>query len=392
MQRSSRRRGRSEGTAFELPDGKGWRGVVHVGYGPDGRRLRRYVRGRTQAEVADRLLALRSRLAAGLPLPSERETVGAFLERWLATIKPTVRPGTWASYHQLVTLHLVPTLGRRHLAKVGVEDVQALLAAKLASGLSPRRVQMIRAVLRHALADAERWGLVARNVARLTDAPRVVRRPVEPMTAAAARAIIAAAAGSRLEALVTVALTCGLRQGELVGLRWQDVDLVSGRLSVRHQLVREAGGGLVLAEPKSQRSRRNLPLPAMAHLALKGQWERQEAERVAAGPRWHATGHVFATAEGQPIDHGNLRREWGRLLRAAGLPALSFHSLRHGCASLLIAQGVPLRTVQELLGHESYVLTADTYSHLVPSVLADAASLMDTALAGPWGALPPAEA
>ncbi|MER3450249.1 MAG: site-specific integrase, partial [Chloroflexota bacterium] len=199
-------------------------------------------------------------LQRGLPVPPERQSVGEFLERWLKdVVAPSVRPRTFASYSQLVRRHLLPTLGRVRLVRLTAQDIQACLNQKRQEGLSARTVQYLHAILRRALGQAEKWGLVARNVARLVDAPKVVRPEVKPLAPEDVRRLLDAARGDSLEALYVVAIAVGLRQGELLGLRWQDVDLERGLLSVRVQLT----------EPKSSRSKRTVQLPAVALKALR---------------------------------------------------------------------------------------------------------------------------
>lgn len=249
--------------------------------------------------------------------------------------------------------------------------------AKLASGLSARTVQYIHATLRRALGQALKWDLVARNVATLVDPPRVVRPEVQPLTPEAAKALLEAARGDRLSALYTVALALGLRQGELLGLRWADVDLDNGFLHVRRALQR-IDGKLQLVEPKTAKSRRTIAMPAFVVAALREHRLRQGLERMFVGEGWQdAFGLVFTTAIGTPLDEGNVRRQFKRLLAKAGLPDMRFHDLRHSCASLLLAQGLSLRAIMEVLGHSQIALTANTYTHILPQMQREAADAMD---------------
>ncbi len=371
------RRANGEGTISQRRDGRWWARITL----PDGRRKAFY--GKTRQEVAQQLAQALHARHQGLPLASERQTVGQYLTWWLTTAQPTLRPRTYARYQQLVRLHLGPGLGAIPLARLGPPQVQAFLQAKRAEGLSPRTVQFLHAVLRRALGQAERWGLVARNVARLVSPPRVERPEVQPLTVAEARRLLEAARGDRLEALYTVALALGLRQGEALGLRWQDIDLHQGTLTVRYQLQRHAGA-FSLVEPKTARSRRTLTLPAVALEALRQHRARQAEARLRAGPLWQppawAPDLVFTTGVGTPLDARNVVRHYHRLLQRAGLPRLRFHDLRHTAASLLLAQGVSLRVVMETLGHSQISLTANLYTHVVPALQREAAARMDAAL------------
>ncbi|HZU05719.1 MAG TPA: site-specific integrase [Chloroflexota bacterium] len=318
----------------------------------------------------------------GLPLPAERQTVGQFLARWLEDVaRPRVRPKTYHSYAQLVRLHLAPGLGRIPLAKLSPQDVQAFLNAKRASGLSPRTVQYLHAVLRCALGQAERWGLVPRNVARLVSPPQGSRPEIRPLTVEEARRLLEAVQGDRLEALYAVALAVGLRQGEALGLRWQDVDFARGTLTVRYQLQR-VEGRLQLVEPKTARSRRTIALPPPVVEVLRRHRARQLEERLQAGAAWQDSGLVFTSTIGTPLEPRNVVRHFHGLLAKAGLPRRSFHQLRHTAASLLLAQGVDIRVVQQVLGHSQIALTANLYAHVLPVLLREAAQKMGAAL---WG-------
>ena len=211
-----------------------------------------------------------------------------------------------------------------------------MLDRKLKSGLGPRTVAHYRTVLRTALTQALRWNLVARNAAALTSPPRVPHYEFRSLTALEARRLLDAAKGTRLEALYTVALCEGLRRGELLGLRWQDIDLDNAHLRVM-QAVQRVEGKLKAAETKTERSRRTLALPPSVVASLRRHHARQLQERLSAGPRWQDSGLVFTNRIGNAIDPGNLRDDFAALLKAAQVPRVRFHDLRHSAASLLIA-------------------------------------------------------
>ena len=337
---------------------------------------------RTRSAVHDRLRGALGPDKAGLPAKGTELTVGDFLESWLTEVaRVTVRPRTYVSYRYVVGFHLIPALGDHPLAGLSPADVQAFLNAKAASGLSPRTVGYLRGVLRGALGHAERTDLVTRNVARLARPPRIPRRRVSPLSVEQVRTFVAAIAGDRLEALYLVALGVGLRQGEILGLRWSDVDLAAGTLTVRHALAR-IDGRLVLVEPKSATSRRVVPLPAFVRDALVEHRLRQAAEPLPLRPvpPDPFADLVFVTSHGTPLDGITITRRFQRILADAGLPHQRFHDLRHACASLLLAQGVPARVVMETLGHSEISLTLNTYSHVMPSVGREAAERMDQLL------------
>lgn len=372
------RRGPNEGTIYQRQDGR-WTAGVTVGYGGS-RRIRKFVTGRSRREVAEKLEALLKARRENLPIPDQRQKLGPFLRHWLDEVaRPTLRASTYDSYDDIVRLHLIPDLGRISVAKLAAPDVQRFLNAKLASGLSPRRVQYLHAVLRRALVTAERWGIASRNVAKLVDPPRVPRHEIKPLTPVQARQLIDAAAGDRLQALYVTALATGLRQGELLALRWDDVDLEERQVRVRHTLAR-VNGTLVLLEPKTERSRRTVILPDVVVTALRAHRTRQRMERLVAGSRWADSGHVFATTIGTPIEAAAVTRAFHRALARADLPHNRFHDLRHAAATFLLAQGFGLEDVKNLLGHSSIVLTSNTYGHVLAERQEQIATGMDALL------------
>ncbi len=374
------RRGPNEGSIYQRQDGR-WEGAVHLGY-RDGRRDRRFAIGHTRKEVADKLAVLLKARDEQRPIPNQRDKLGPFLRHWLDdTARPTLRASTYSSYDDILRLHLIPGLGRIALAKLSPGDVQQFLNAKLESGLSPRRVQYLHAVLRRALGMAERWGLVSRNVAKLVDPPRVPRHEIEPLTPEQARRLIDAAAEDRLRALWVTALATGLRQGELLALRWEDIDFDARRLRVRHTLAR-VNGKLELLEPKTDRSRRSVALPEVVITALRAHRTRQRMDRLVAGSRWQDTGHLFATTIGTPIEAARVTRSFGLALERAGLPHIRFHDLRHAAATFLLGQGFTLEDVKNLLGHSSIVLTSNTYGHVLEQRQQQVARGMDAVLRG----------
>ena len=369
------RRAPHEGTIRRRGDGR-WESAVHLGY-RDGKRIRKSFYGKTRREVQQKLVVALRDLQRGVAPTDDRRTTGQLLDRWLEDVaKATVRPRTFVSYSQTVRLHLRPTLGRAPLSKLSPQQVQALLNSKLTSGLSPRSVGIIHAVLRRALNQAVKWDLVPRNVATLVQPPRAPRAEITPLTPDQARVFLDAVRGDRLEALYSVGLALGLRQGEVLGLAWTDVDLEAGTLRVAHALQR-VNGRLELVEPKSRSSRRTIPMPATVARALRVHRSRQLEERLAAGPRWRESDLVFTTSTGTPIDSRNVTRRFQAALERAGLPQLRFHDLRHTAASLMLAQGIAPRVVMETLGHSQISLTMNTYSHVVPALQREAADRME---------------
>jgi integrase len=309
-------------------------------------------------------------------------SVGAFLDQWLeGTAKPSVRPNTYHGYEVQVRVHIKPTLGRIPLDRLEPTHVQALINAKLKAGLSPKTVHYMYSTLRNALHQAVRWEYVTRNVAALVGGPRMERYEIQPFTREEAHQFLAAVKGDRMEALYTVALTMGLRQGEALGLRWRDVDLDMGSIRVNKQLQR-IDRKYQLTELKTSRSRRTLVVPSAILGSLRQHKEGQDAERLAAGDAWRDTDLVFARRWGYPLSAGVVTHRFQELLERIGLPRRRFHDLRHSCATLLLAQGVSPRVVMEVLGHSQISLTMNTYTHVLPELRQDAADRMSDLIRG----------
>ncbi len=383
--RRSRHRSAGEGSIYQSPDG-GWRGAI-TWTEPDGSRHRRQVRGRTSAETRERLDQLRAKLRTGTLEPAGAATVGEYLAGWLDRERQRLRPSTWRQREQYVRCYLTPGLGRRPLGKLMPADVEHLTASLVERGLSARTASHARIILRRALGDALRDGLVNRNVAALARPPRVTARTIEPgrdyLTAAQLRTLMTAAALHPIGPLVTLAAMTGLRQGELLGLSWDDVDVDAGSLTVRRALARAWGGGVELSAPKTPKSRRTIQLPAVARAALERQRDRQDTTRIAADTAWQdRDGLIFTDSIGRPLHRVTVHRAFHELLRAAGLPSIPFHGLRHSAATALLTAGVPLRVVSDLLGHSGIAITSDYYAHVEPELRREAAEAMDRAMAG----------
>jgi integrase len=375
MSEKKRRRGHNEGSIYQrASDGK-WVGAVSLGW-EDGKLRRKVVYGKTRAEVSLKVTRLLSEVGKGLPVQTSETKTGAFLDHWLETsVKPTVRPGTYDSYRGIVNLHLKPALGKHSLTKLTQQHVMALMAEKRKSGSSERSIAYMRAVLRIALNEAMRLDLVHRNVAALVRPPTVPQYEAKALTADEASRFLQQVQGDRLEALYGVALSLGLRQSEAFGLRWQDVDLERGLLTVRYQL-RTVDGKPTWVEPKSRRGRRTVPMPAPLLAVMRQHRTRQKEERLKAGPKWHEHNLVFCTPIGTPLDDSNVRKQFARHLEAAGLPAIRFHDLRHSAASLLAARGVSQRTVMEILGHSQISTTMNVYTHVTTDSAREATERM----------------
>lgn len=371
-----RRRGRGDGSLKQRSDGR-WEASAEVSVYGTGRH-RKYVYGRTRAEVAEKLQALKRSLGDGLPVVDERVTVARFLQTWLdEVVKPARGYATWQGYEVNVRRHIVPVIGKRTLAKLSPADIQALVNIKREEGLAPRTVQYVHATIRAALGVATRWGLVARNVATLVEPVSVQRAPALAFDPQEVDAILDAAAGDRLGAFYTVALAVGLRPSEALGLKWGDIDFAAGTLRVERVLERR-GSTWSFKDPKSRTSRRTIPLPRVCAEQLMAHRHRQFFERRTADV-WEDSDLVFCTPTGTPLDRSEVSRRFSKLQEQAGGAHHRLYDCRHTAASFLLAQGVAPRVVMEVLGHSSFALTMDTYTHVMPVLMRDAAEAMDRA-------------
>jgi len=371
---------RNKGTARER-----WVGRLALADG-----TRQDVYGKTQAEAKKKLDQLKTQRADGLAPTSDKLRVGQFLTDWLQnTVRTSVRPGTFRGYSTIVNSYLVPKLGGVALVKLTPQDIQRfqndLLRTPRKDGrgtVSSGTVANARRVLGRALQQATAWRMIARNPVRLVDGPHVTRKEITPLDPDQARELLAYIKGDRLEALYTVALALGLRRGEALGLKWEDVDLDDGLLHVRRSLQR-AEGKLQLLDVKTAKSRRTVSLPLFAIRALQKHRLRQEGERQAALDRWTETALVFTSPFGAPLDPQIASRSFARILERAGLPHQRFHDLRHACASLLLAQGLELKVIQEILGHSTITITGNLYAHVMMGLKRQASSEMEALFGDP---------
>jgi integrase len=317
-----------------------------------------------------------------------RQTVGGFLRDWVPAIEATVRAGTWRSYRTNMERHVIPRIGHVPLRQLGPAHLNALYAQLLRSGrhdgnggLSPRTVRYTHTILHRALRDAVRWGILSRNPADLADPPRHQRPTLSVWTAEELRTFLRSTGDDRLHALwVTLAMT-GLRRGEALALRWADIDFNRRRVSISRSLT-SAGGKLTFAEPKTARSRRSLAVDSDTLGELRTHRRRQLEERVAwAGPHDDAD-LVFARDDGSPLRPDSVSRRFIELAKAAGVPRIRVHDLRHTHATLALEAGVNPKVVSERLGHSSVAFTLDVYSHVVPALDEEAANRVARLITG----------
>ncbi len=323
--------------------------TVHTVNGPK----QKTVYGRTRAEAAEKLTKAMADRDCGLIFQAGTVTLGQYMERWLEdSVRDTVRQRTYERYEQVFRVHIRPALGQVKLMVLTSAHIRGLIRQKLDAGLSGSSVRQVHVTLNKALKQAVDDCLVPRNVAASVKAPRLRREEVRPLEREQVRALFEAARGERLEALYTLAVTAGLRRGELLGLKWEDLDLEAGTLEVRRSLS-DARSGRAFIPPKSGKGRQ-IRLARSATTALRSHRKRQTEQRLRAGATWRDHGLVFATTVGTPLDAPNIvNRHFKPLLKRSGLPDIRWHDLRHTYATLLLAKGVHPKYVQTSLGHAS---------------------------------------
>jgi integrase len=331
---------------------------VHTAKGPK----YLYLYGKTRREVDEKLTKAKAERNGGLVFDAGTLTLAEYMDKWLnESARNRLRPKTYKDYSGLTRVHIVPALGHIKLKNLTPLHVQQFYGTKLESGLSKRTVEYIHTVLHAALKQAVRWELVPRHVTEAVDPPRPEKKERPTFTLEQARLFLEVARGVRFEALYLLVLQTGMRRGELLGLRWEDVDLEMGVLHVRQAL---APDGKSFGYPKSAKGRRRLRLTPEAVDALKRHRIAQNEERLRQGSSWRDHGLVFCSTVGTPLNPDNfVRRSYKPLLESAGLPKIPFHCLRHTFATLMMPYEHP-RVVQEMLGHSRVSTTLDTYSHV----------------------------
>jgi integrase len=365
----STRRANGEGGIYRRASDGRWVGTLELGRDASGRRRRHVVYGQLRREVVAKLDEARNRLASDEPVKDDKITVATLVEDWTRKALPASgrKPATRENYATIARTHLVARpFGALTLDKLRPSDVEALLVSKREAGLSDSTVRLIYTVCRAVLDIAVRDGIARRNAAAAVKRPTIKRTDARYLSAEEVGRLLEAARGDRLQPLIVLMLGTGLRRGEALALHWRDVDLAAGLVRVRWTLGR-VDRALVFDEPKTDRSRRFVSLPSPVVETLRRHRTALAAERLAALAWQPWPDHddlVFPTQIGTPTDPRNALRAFASIEERAGLAGVTLHTLRHSTASALIASGAHIKVVQEMLGHSSYAITADIYSHV----------------------------
>jgi len=372
MARKRQKRRPGEGTVYQRKDGR-WVCEITL---EDHSRKQYYFK--TEKEALDKRRTALNELAQGTLATGPQQTVKQFLEYWLEDVyKTSVRLGTFKNARTIVSKHLIPGLGHIKLQKLTAQHVQSFCARKLKGGTTASRVKNIHGTLHTALEHARRVKLVSVNVCSDVQLPKREESKRTPLTPEQAQLLLQKVKEHQLEAILMLALATGMREGELLSLRWSDVDLEKRILRVVQTVSYIGGYGFVEGEPKSAKSRRNILLPEFVVDALRRHRVNQLEKRLVAGATWIERDLVFPDKDGDFLLSLTLLRRFRKLLREIGLPRIRFHDLRHSAATLLLGMGVEMKVIQELLGHSSIKITADVYAHVLPPMHRDAMEKMD---------------
>ncbi len=366
-------------------DGTSWMFVVDLPRGIDEKRRQQKRRGFPTRKVAEaELQKALQRASAGVFVEPSRLTLGSYLiDQWLPAIEGTVRSSTLASYKGNITRHVIPMLG-------GIQ-LQALTAPMLTTvyrrlseekGLSPKTVRHVHATIRKALSDAIKWGLVERNAASTAEPPKLVRSEMRTWTAQDVRTFLRFIDNDSLKVVFTLLCTTGMRRGEVLGLRWSDVDFNNARLRVQQTLT-SVEYQLVFGEPKTSRGRRSVPFDPTTLAVLRQHRARQNETRLLMGSDWSNTRDlVMVKPDGSPVHPDTVSDTFDRRVRACGLPRIRLHDLRHTWATLALEANIPVKVVSEVLGHNSPAFTLDVYSHVTPVMMEDLARTVGVTIFG----------
>ncbi len=386
------RRGHGDGSVYHRNDGR-WAASISL---EDGKRKTIY--GKSKKEVQEKLKVALYEQQQGMLATGPQQKIGTFLTQWLEDVhKHTVRARTYERYEVMIRRHLVPGLGQHILQKLTPQHLHAFYSKELKTGLSPTTVAGYHKLLHLALDKAVEWNLVPRNVCDIVSPPRTKRYEFLPLTPEQVQQLLVSAVGDRLEALFVLALATGMRRGELLALKWQDVNFTTGTLQVRrvlaHQSVKFAGkGGFVEAEPKTERSRRSIVIAPFALEKLREHRLRQVEAKLKAGSVWQERDLVFCTTIGTHLSSSrHFFDQFKKLLKRAELPDIRFHDLRHSSATLLLGLEVHPKIVQEILGHSQISITMDIYSHALPTMQQGAIGKLDTIFQAKPSLVPQAE-
>jgi integrase len=373
------KRANGEGSLYRRKSDGRWVGSLSL---PDGTRKVFY--GKKQSEVIAKLNEAATDLRRGMLAVGSNTTLQEYLENWLENIhKPTIRLSTYLNYRKLLKNYLVPGLGKVKIHRLTPQQVQGFYSQKMSEGLAPKTVNNIHGVLHKALDNAVKWNILPRNVCDAVTPPRIPRKEKNVLTKQQAHTLLEEVRAHRLEALLTLAITTGMREGELLALHWQDINFEDCSLQVKRAVSYLKGYGYVESEPKTAKGRRMIKLPVFVVDILIRHRAQQEKQRREVSSAWIEKDLVFTNTQGYYFSASTLRKVFRRFLVSIGLPHMRFHDLRHSAATILLAMKVHPKVVQEILGHSQIAMTLDVYSHALPSMQEDVTRQWDSEFGKP---------
>jgi len=351
-------RGHGEGSITQRKDGR-WQAQISL---ENGKRKTYY--GKTKREVQETLRVAINQQKQGKLALGSNQTVKQFLDEWLENVhRHVLAPNSYAIYRGLLNNHIFPAFGHVKLGKLTTRQIDTLYGAKLKAGYAVETVRAMHRMLHKAFDDAVRWKVVSFNVCDEVKAPRAKKYEIHPLTYEQAKALLVAVQGKKLEALLTLAIATGMREGEILGLRWGDINIADRTLFIHRTVYRVRKKGIIEGEPKTEASKAKITLPQFVIDALLVQKVRQAEIRVKAGEKWVEKDLVFPNRVGKFLTAGYLRLLFKKVLQDAGLPHMRFHDLRHSAATILLNMGVHPKIVQGILRHSNIAQTM-RYSHV----------------------------
>jgi integrase len=365
-----KKRGNNEGSIYKRPNGT-WSVQVTL----QGRRLSNTFK--SQRECQEWLKKIRGQIDDGMSYASTKVSLGDFLSGWLVSTKTSKAHSTWQHYEQLIRTYIIPYLGKVTARDLRPEHIQAFYNNLFDKQVGVHTIRKIHITLHNALQQAVKTGMIGRNPASFAQPPKEPATEMGILNESQASQFLVAAQDHRWEALFHLAVISGMRQMELLGLKWSDLDWNRQTLKIERQLLRTNGQGVKFTTPKTRYGRRSIVLGRKTIEIIRKHYERQQTDRLSTGDEWQEYGLIFSTSIGTPIHPRNLLRTFKKLLQDAGLPPIRFHDLRHTAASLLLNQGIPVITVSRRLGHAKASITLDVYGHLIPSMQSEVAEMID---------------
>lgn len=380
--KSNIRAASGSGTIRQRPDGT-WEGRLTVGSDPGtGRPVRKSIYGKTQAEVRKKMTATQRAIDNGTYQAPDKTTVSEWLDTWMETFcAAKVKPLTYSSYEVAIKKHIKPSIGALRLQAVRGIHVQRLYNSMTTAGLSPKTVKNVAAILHKALSVALKQGLIQANPCDAAELPKATHKEIQPLTDAEIPLFLDAIKGNPFEAAYALCLFAGLREGECLGLSWDRVDFDAKRITVSQQLQREKkkGGRYYIAPTTKSGKPRQIEPPEIAFQYLRAERKRQTENRLAAGPLWSNPDNLVFTNElGQHYAAPTFYGKFKRIAASIGRPDARPHDLRHTAATVAIAAGADIKSVQDLLGHATASFTLNVYAHTSDQMKKDAAARMQS--------------